>query len=222
MKSNKPNISTLGSFLVFTLLPVFSSGFLGYFVLKYNQDISNFNSPEWLLVSLLLALSSALAITPPTFLAIVFGYFLKLKALPYLLIINIGAILLVYLLSRILDFGWLKTYLKTNTKAHEISEKIKKEEVKIIFFTKLSPVLPFAITNLVFAASGAKLKNIIWGGFLGMIPRTILAIYSGMQAIELKKIIENPSSGGYHNLFIFALVLISVWGIIFTLNKTKK
>ena len=91
--------------------------------------------------------------------------------------------------------------------------------MKIIFFTKLSPVLPFAITNLLFAVSGAKLKNIILGGFLGMIPRTLLAVYSGTQAKEIATLIQSPNQGLFSKLLVFSLIIVSVSGIIFSIKK---
>ena len=94
----------------------------------------------------------------------------------------------------------------SNQRVREILENIKEQELKIIFFAKLSPVLPFALTNFVFALSGAKLKNILLGGFLGMIPRTVLAVWTGHQAKEIRKLLENPNEGSLQQILLIVLL----------------
>ncbi len=217
MKKSK-NI-TIVSFVLFTFLPLISSSFISYYVLQFQILLQTLNWFSWLLISIFLGFTSAFALSPPTFLAVVFGYFLNFWAIPYLFIINFGAIFLVYIFCQYIDLSWLKNNFLSSEKPKKILEKLKKEELKIIFFTKLSPVLPFAITNLLFAVSGAKLKNIIMGGFLGMIPRTLLAVYSGTQAKEIATLIQSPNQGLFSKLLVFSLIIVSVSGIIFSIKK---
>ncbi len=122
-----------------------------------------------------------------------------------------------------LDGERFKSYLSDNKKVSAILENIRREELKVIFFTKLSPVLPFALTNFVFALSGAKLRNILLGGFLGMIPRTALAVWTGSQAKEIKRLLENPNEGNLQKVLIILLIIFSVAGLLyFVLPKKKK
>lgn len=122
-----------------------------------------------------------------------------------------------------LDGERFKSYLSDNKKVSGILENIRREELKVIFFTKLSPVLPFALTNFVFALSGAKLRNILLGGFLGMIPRTALAVWTGSQAKEIKRLLENPNEGNLQKILIILLIIFSVAGLLyFVLPKNKK
>lgn len=218
----KLSLSSVLSFLAFTVLPLFSTSVLSYFLLKNQEQIQSFGYFEWIFLTILLTLTSSVALSPPTFLAVVFGYFLGFKSLPFLLFINFGAISLVYILYQILDFKWVDNYLNRHQKVQNLLQNIKKEELKIIFFAKLSPVLPFALTNLTFAVSGAKIKNIVLGGFLGMLPRTLLAIYTGTQARKIEEVIHNPAGDFTAQLFIFGLVLVSVFGLIFVLKKYFK
>ena len=161
-------VPSILSFVGFTLLPLFSTSILSFYLLKYETEISNFNVWSWLILTLILTIGATIALCPPTFLAIVFGYFLSFSAIPYLLIINFGAIFLIYILYKILDFSWIENYFDKKEKIKNLLKNIKADELKIIFFAKLSPILPFALTNLTFAVSGAKLRNILIGGFAGM------------------------------------------------------
>jgi uncharacterized membrane protein YdjX (TVP38/TMEM64 family) len=210
------------SFVGFTLLPLFSTTLLSYYLLKYEATISTFGILEWLVLTLILTLGATIALCPPTFLAIVFGYFMGFKAIPYLLIINFGAIFLIYVFYKILDFKWIEGYFEKNEKIKNLLKNIKADELKIIFFAKLSPILPFALTNLTFAVSGAKLRNILIGGFGGMLPRTILAVYTGSQAKQIRTLIQNPNEGLFSKILVLLLIIVSVWGITHYFRKAVK
>jgi uncharacterized membrane protein YdjX (TVP38/TMEM64 family) len=210
------------SFVGFTLLPLFSTSLLSYYLLKYQSVISTFGVLEWLVLTLILTLGATIALCPPTFLAIVFGYFMGFKAIPYLLIINFGAIFLIYVFYKKLDFKWIEAYFEKNEKVKNLLKNIRKDELKIIFFAKLSPILPFALTNLTFAISGAKLRNILIGGFGGMLPRTLLAVYTGSQAKEISTLIQNPNEGLFSKILVLLLVIVSVWGITHYFRKAVK
>ena len=218
----KLSVSSVLSFLAFTLMPLFSTSVLSYFLVKNQDLIHSMGYLEWFLLSILLTITSSVALSPPTFLAVVFGYFLGFQALPFLLFINFGAISLVYLLYKYLDFRWVDNYLNHHQKVQNLLQNIRKDELKIIFFAKLSPVLPFALTNLTFAVSGASIRHIVLGGFMGMLPRTLLAIYTGSQAREISEIINNPTGDITAQLIVFGLVLVSVFGLIFVMKKYFK
>lgn len=218
----KLSVSSVLSFLAFTLMPLFSTSVLSYFLVKNQDLIHSMGYLEWFLLSILLTITSSVALSPPTFLAVVFGYFLGFQALPFLLFINFGAISLVYLLYKYLDFRWVDSYLNHHQKVQNLLQNIRKDELKIIFFAKLSPVLPFALTNLTFAVSGASIRHIVLGGFMGMLPRTLLAIYTGSQAREISEIINNPTGDITAQIIVFGLVLVSVFGLIFVMKKYFK
>ena len=213
------NISSWLSFALFTLLPLLSTSILSFYALKYQDFFFDLTPMYWLGLSILLTFGSALALCPPTFLAIILGYFKGFWAMPYLFIINLGAIAIIFFLSKLLNTAWFENLIEKNAKAKHVLTQIKKEELKFIFFAKLSPVLPFALTNLVFAISGARFKNILFAGFLGMIPRTLVAVYTGAQAKELQSLLDNPNQNFTTQIIIFSLVLISVWGLVIILKK---
>ncbi len=132
-----------------------------------------------------------------------------------------AAIFLVNIITKMLNGEQFRSYLSDNKNVSLILENIRKQELKFIFFTKLSPIMPFALTNFVFALSGAKLKNILIGGFFGMIPRTLLAIWTGSQAKEIKRLLENPNEGNLQKILIIILIIISVGGILYFILPKK-
>lgn len=217
--AEKSKYAGLGSFVIFTVLPLLSSSYLTYYLFQHQAVLAEWNALEWVISSLILAVLCAVAIVPPTFLALVMGYFIGYWAFPYLIGINMLAIVLIFGISRLIDFGFVRQWLEKNEKARDVMERIKAEELKVIFFTKLSPLFPFAVTNLIFAASGASFRNILLGGFLGMVPRTALAVYVGAQAKELQALMNDPNGGTLGQWIVIGLVLLSMVGLYLTFKK---
>ena len=206
--------------LVLSVAPLLFSSALTYLTISNEQVVAQFNGWEWLLLTIACCLTSTFALTPPTFLALIFGYFLGWNALLPLFALNMVCILLVNRLINWIDQDRFVRFVEENPKAKNVLERIREQELKVIFYTKLSPVLPFAVTNLVFALSGAKLKNILLGGFLGMIPRTLVAVWTAQQAKEIRTLVENPNAGNWTQISVGVLLLASVVGLYAVLNKT--
>ncbi len=204
-----------------TIAPLLTSSFITYQVLVNEPVLAQFTAGQWAIITLVCVFTSALALTPPTFLALVFGYFLGWNALLPLFALNMAAILFVNVGVRWFDQDRLRHYLEQNPKVGQVLSRIQEQELRFIFFTKLSPVLPFAVTNLVFALSGAWLRNVLLGGFLGMVPRTALAVWAGSQARELRTLLNQPNAGGWTQWIIIVLVVVSVVGLWRVIKRVK-
>ena len=218
--SGKLTLPAIVSVLM-TLAPLLTSSFITYQVLMNEPLLAQFTAGQWTVITLVCVLTSALALTPPTFLALVFGYFLGWNALLPLFTLNMAAILLVNIVVRWLDQDRLRHYLEQNPKVRQVLARIEEQELRFIFFTKLSPVLPFAVTNLVFALSGARLRNVMLGGFLGMVPRTALAVWAGSQTRELRVLLNQPNAGNWTQWAVIALVVVSVAGLWRVIKRVK-
>ncbi len=196
------------------VVPLLFGSATAVWVVQNEQKLANFDASQWFWVSLACCFTSMVALTPPTFLALIFGYFLHFKALLPLFALNLGAIFLVNKLTQYFDKERLLFFLNQYPKANALLQTMHGDELRLVFFTKLSPVLPFALTNLAFALAGVRLKNVMIGGFLGMIPRTILAVWVGSQAQEIIKLVENPNEGLLPKIAIVVSVVVSVFGIL--------
>jgi uncharacterized membrane protein YdjX (TVP38/TMEM64 family) len=199
---------------VMAIMPIVSSTFLTAWAIGYESQWASLSMGSWVLITLALAITSALALTPPTFMALVYGYFLGWIGFPLLIALNLGAIGLVYGVGkRVLPPGFLGHLQVAYPAASRVLERFYDNPIRLIFFTKLSPILPFAITNLLFTLAGARLHQMLIGGGLGMIPRTALTLWLGYEAKEIRYLLEHPNEGIGVKLFIVALVIFSTLGI---------
>ncbi len=208
--------------LLLTAMPLLFSSLVSYVAITHEPTIARFGLLEWSVVTLLCCLTCTAAITTPTLLALLFGYFLGWWAMLPMLVINMLAIFLVNFIVYRLNHEQVLHWLERNPKVGPLLSRIRQDELKVIFFCKLSPALPFVITNIVFALSGARLQNILLGGFLGMVPRTLLAVWSGSQARQIRQLLNDPNANSDSQIAVGLLVLVSVVGLFWVLGRTVK
>lgn len=203
-------------------MPLLVSSSISYWVIRHEQDIQDFTFQNWIIVFVFACLTMAFALTPTTFIALLSGYFLDWQAFIPVGITYWIASFLGYKTAQFVDGGRFLTIISEKPKVKQILENLKKDEFKIIFLARLSPVLPFAVTNVLFSFSGIKLRNFLTAGFLGMLPRTILSIWIGTQAREIKRLIEHPSEGNISQLLILGLIGGSILGLGYFVKKAIK
>lgn len=207
--------------VVLSVLPIVFTSVLTYYAVIHEDFIRNLTGWQWAALTVLFSITSA-GLTPPTILALIFGYFLGWNAILPILVVNFGGILFINLIVRWIDHERFMRFLRRNPKAQAVLDRILDKELEVIFFAKLSPILPFGLTNLMFALSGAKLRNILLGGFLGMTPRTLLAIWSGREAREIRTLLDNPNQSIWGQVIVVALILVSVAGLWQVLRRALK
>ncbi len=173
-----------------------------------------------ILLTLIIALLVGLAFLPTTFTALASGFFWGWAVFPQLVIAYLLANVLGYSLGKWLnaDFRTL-LYARHPSLKEEIERRIE-QPAGLVFFVRISPVIPFAISNFLFASLGVPLKQIIRYGLPGMLPRTILAFASGKAAksfLDAQAALQDPEQW----LAILILLIGSIWGIWHFWNKKK-
>jgi uncharacterized membrane protein YdjX (TVP38/TMEM64 family) len=194
-------------------MPLLASSSISYWVITHESDIQNFTFQNWTLTFLLACFTMAFALTPTTFVALLSGYFLGWQAFLPLAVSYWIASYIGYKIAQKIDGGRFLKILSEKPKVQQVLKNLQKDEFKIILLARLSPVLPFAVTNVLFSFSGTKLRNFLTAGFLGMLPRTILSIWVGTQAQEIRKLIEHPSEGNISQILVLGLVFASILGL---------
>ena len=218
----KKNTFTLLYTFFLGLMPLLVSSSISYWVITHEREIQNFTFQNWIIAFIFACFTMAFALTPTTFIALLSGYFLGWQAFIPVAITYWIASFLGYKAAQMIDGGRFLRILSEKPKVKQILENLQKDEFKIILLARLSPVLPFAVTNLLFSFSGTKLRNFLTAGFLGMLPRTILSIWIGTQAQEIKRLIEHPSEGNISKFLILGLIGGSILGLGYFVKKAIK
>lgn len=160
----------------------------------------------------LVAMLMGLALLPTTFLSILSGFLFGWVSFPFLVLGYTLATVIGFQVGRKLDSGSLTFLLSHYPKAAKLLEEKKDDISQLIFFVRLSPVIPFALSNLLFALLQTGVLKVIWMGLWGMLPRTSMAFITGIVGESLIDAMEGDS-GGQQILVIVVLLLVSVWGI---------
>lgn len=175
---------------------------------------------DHLVLTLSIAFVLGLALLPTTLTALALGFFLGWTGFPDLLIGYAFANVLGFTIGKRLNADFLKVlYLKNPDLEMELERRTQHPE-RLIFFVRISPVIPFAISNFLFATLNISLRKVILFGIPGMLPRTFLAFATGKFAISFlgaKESANHPVQLG----ILIGLTLLSIWGIYRSWEKAK-
>ena len=218
----KKNTFTILYTFFLGLMPLLVSSSISYWVITHEQEIQNFTVQNWIIAFIFACFTMAFALTPTTFIALLSGYFLGWQAFIPVAITYWIASFLGYKTAQFIDGGRFLLILSEKPKVKQILENLQKDEFKIILLARLSPILPFAVTNVLFSFSGTKLRNFLTAGFLGMLPRTVLSIWIGTQAQQIRRLIEHPSEGNISQFLILGLIGGSILGLGYFVKKAVK
>ena len=209
----RKNIFTILYTFFLGLMPLLVSSSISYWIITHEQQISSFTAQNWTITFILACFTMAFALTPTTFIALLSGFFLGWKAFLPLALSYWIASYIGYKIAQKIDGGRFLKILAEKPKVGQVLDNLQQDEFKIILLARLSPILPFAVTNVLFSFAGTKIKNFLTAGFLGMLPRTILSIWIGTQAQEIKRLIEHPNEGNISQVLVLGLIFASLLGL---------
>ncbi|MDN3669732.1 VTT domain-containing protein [Echinicola jeungdonensis] len=215
------------SFLWVLVVPTLGSSLLlkGLYTNGLDWNKYDLYAPEIIIgLTLTGALLMGLAITPTTILAIATGFLWGWKAFLPLVIAYAMASLMGYFLGKRLGQNSLEIILSNYPKADRLIQDKKGKWGKLIFYIRISPVIPFALSNLLFALLKTGWKNVLVYGTLGMLPRTLMAFTLGTYAESFIQAFEGQENNG-QILILISLMILSLWGIFRFFKKkspTKK
>lgn len=205
--------------LLFAVLPSLSVSSIIYFL----QDKGDWLlQKSWLPATIFYSIATILmaaALTPTTVVAIISGYFFGWWGLVGLSIAYLIACYFGLHFGAFIYHYFVGDRLFQNKKLQQFLSKLHDEEFLLIFFGKLSPVFPFAMMNIVFAALQVPIKNYLIASIIGASPRLFLFFYLGKNANEIWQFVLSPSLNGASTIIPVLLVVVSSLGIIWILRK---
>src|SRR5438309_691683 len=91
---------------------------------------------------------------------------------------TIGASL-AFLIARFIARDKIEATARRNEKFRKIDNAIAREGTKLIFLLRLSPVMPFNLSNYFYGLTGVRFWPYVVASWIGMMPGTFLYVYIG-------------------------------------------
>ncbi|OOG73118.1 hypothetical protein B0E43_14485 [Algoriphagus sp. A40] len=178
------------------------------------------NAGDHLVFTLTLATLLGLAFLPTTFTALATGYFFGWIGFPGLFFGYLIANVIGYSLGKVINADFLSLLYMKNPELREQLENRIRHPQSLIFFVRISPIIPFAISNFLFASLKIELKKVLLFGIPGMLPRTLIAFGTGLLAnslLDAKKAMNDPMQWA----ILALLFLVSFWGLYRNWKSSK-
>lgn len=198
--------------------------FIGSTIFAVNYDfLENYNLAgilDYMIYTIIGALFMGLALLPTTLIAIASGFFFGWISLPFLILGYSMASVLGYGIGKMINMELTEQLFKKNPKFHAEMESRKNKEGSLVFFVRISPVVPFAISNFLFASLDVSLYKVLVFGIPGMLTRTVIAFSAGVLAssyIAAKESMNTPLQWS----IVVALLIVGMVGIYGYLRRRK-
>src|SRR5438105_14043827 len=91
---------------------------------------------------------------------------------------TLGAVL-AFLVARFIARQKIEAMAKENEKFQRIDRAIGEQGAKLVFLLRLSPVIPFNLSNYFYGLTGMKFWPYVLASWIGMMPGTFLYVYIG-------------------------------------------
>jgi uncharacterized membrane protein YdjX (TVP38/TMEM64 family) len=118
-----------------------------------------------------------------------------------------------FLVSRYLARGWVERRLATSARLKAIDRAVGEQGFKIVFLSRLSPLLPFGVLSYTFGLTRISLRRYALATWLGMSPGTLLYVYLGAAAKEVADVLSGRAVGGSAARALFFAGLIATLAV---------
>ena len=125
---------------------------------------------------------------------------------------------LAFLVARFIARDRVEAIAKGNEKFRKIDHAIGKQGAKLVFLLRLSPVIPFNLSNYLYGLTGVKFWPYVLASWLGMMPGTLLYVYIGTAG----KAAVSAAAGGeamkhgwqywtFMSVGLAATIVVTIW-----------
>lgn len=98
-----------------------------------------------------------------------------------------------FLLGRTLLRDWIARKVQSSPRLAAVDEAVEHEGWRLVFLLRLSPLVPFSISNYVYGLTKVRTPHYVLASFVGMLPGILLYSYIGSL---VRRLAELGSSGG--------------------------
>jgi len=223
MSDSEKSKSAVGRIMV--LFAIVIALFLAMKFLPVREWLTNFN--DWvgqmgavgIFVFVVVYAVATILLAPGSILTIGAGFAFGLWK--GFLAVSAGATLgaaLAFLVARFIARERVEAIAERNDKFHKIDSAIGKQGAKLIFLLRLSPVMPFNLSNYFYGLTSVQFWPYVLASWIGMMPGTFLYVYIGTAG----KAAVSAAAGGeavqrswqywtFTGVGLAATIVVTVW-----------
>ncbi|MEG3870332.1 MULTISPECIES: TVP38/TMEM64 family protein [unclassified Microcoleus] len=144
----------------------------------------------------------------------------------YVFVASILGAVFAFAIGRYLCRDRVVKYMESHPKFKALDRAVSQQGLKIVFLTRLCPLFPFNLLNYALGITQVSLKDYVLGSF-GMIPGTIMYVYSGslvgeVAAIGTQTVYANPQDSAVKWLINIISFLATVAVTVFITRIASK
>jgi uncharacterized membrane protein YdjX (TVP38/TMEM64 family) len=174
----------------------------------------------WFLIFALAVPLLSLGILSSTLLALMAGYFLGWESLYYYLPCYVASSYIGYKIISFIDQGKTIQLLQHSQRLKKAFSFLEIYPFTSVLFLRLSPVISFGQLTALCSFIRLNIFQYLIASSLGMIPRTLLAIWCGIYIKEQQATLVHYRLPESYTPFIIGLFIISLTGILYTLKRS--
>ncbi len=124
---------------------------------------------------------------------------------------------LAFLVARFVARDKIEAMARRNPKFQRIDNAIGKKGAKLVFLLRLSPVIPFNLSNYFYGLTAVKFWPYVLASWIGMMPGTFLYVYigtSGKAAISAaggEAVKQGWQYWTFMSIGLVATIVVTVW-----------
>ena len=127
-----------------------------------------------------------------------------------------------FLLGRTLLRDWAARKTSGSALLRAVSRAVEREGFKIVFLTRLSPLIPFDMLNYAFSLTNVRLGTYVAASALGMLPGTVLYVYLGSLAPTAAALSGAAEHGGSGRIALYVTGLAATIAVVVIATRAAK
>ena len=135
---------------------------------------------------------------------------------------------LAFLVARFIARDKVETIAKGNEKFRNIDNAIGKQGAKLVFLLRLSPVIPFNLSNYFYGLTAVKFWPYVLASWIGMMPGTFLYVYIGtagkaaVSAAGGEAVKQGWQYWTFMSIGLVATIVVTIWVTKIARDSLKK
>src|SRR6516164_545195 len=124
---------------------------------------------------------------------------------------------LAFLIARYVARDQIEQKLSSNQKFKKVDRAIGEQGAKLVFLLRLSPLIPFNLSNYFYGLTALKFWPYVLASWIGMLPATLLYVYlgaagkAGLNAAAGQSSSRSPWEDVVFGIGLIATVVVTVW-----------